>query len=422
MKKIFLTIFILSILITGCSIPSQPAKNEPNPSEAAVENSAAMATAVPTDTITPELPTVTKSPVGEPVRLAWFHMIDRSFGWAWAMNNDTPSMLVRTEDGGVHWKNVTPNGLASEVGNVFLDSENAWVAATDTTGEWQLFHTNDGGITWEVLPVVDAIKYSDLRFFTPLEGVAVIMDGAAGSAYYTVYETTDGGKEWSLIPFLPPSSDENLPEGTLRLCNICGDIFYYDGVRSMIIKGDMASDATGKFQILTSFDRGAKRMTSEITLPAQYAAGNVNPFMPIFYMDTGTLPVNVVKYGQSTPEFSELVVYRTEDGGATWNLQPVQINIQQALPDPIHYVDVNTFYTQCGNGLCYTTDGSNTFISNPLPIPLGDRPADMLSLDQYQFVGPEAGYALTKLGEKYQFWRSLDYGLHFDEILPLLEK
>ena len=423
MKKSIIPLLLMIFLLTSCSIPAEPTQPSSavaltEVSEVGAPEATEPALAVPT-----EGQAITGSTNnGELIGIAWIHMIDANIGWAWSVENGDPTRLVRTSDGGATWTAVTPLGIDTAVDNVFLDATTAWVAGTTNTGDWKVLHTSDAGQTWEDLPIPDAIRFADIEFFTQLDGVAILMDGAAGSAYYTVYETTDGGREWSLIPFISPTPEVGLPEGTLHLCNICGDILYYDGLRAIIVKGDMVYDPTGKFQVLTSLDRGINWSTTEMQLPEEYAGGNVNPMRPTFNMSTGTLPMNVVKNdAEGNFESSILLIYRSEDDGFNWALQDSRLSLDGVLPDPIHYVNVNDIYTQCGVGICYTNDGGKTFVVNPLPIKLGERPADVLSMEQYQFISANEGFAISKMGEFYQLWHSIDNGITFFEIQPILK-
>src|SRR5437867_771926 len=63
--------------------------------------------------------------------LSSLHMLDELTGWA-----TTQHFILRTSDGGVNWKDVTPPGHALVPGSgvYFLNSSNAWVAIPPGTG------------------------------------------------------------------------------------------------------------------------------------------------------------------------------------------------------------------------------------------------------------------------------------------------
>src|ERR1700680_45390 len=75
------------------------------------------------------------------------HMIDETTGWAMTQN-----AVLRTTDGGVHWKDVTPadRPLISGINAHFLTVSNAWVSMSPTASSTTLvFHTSDGGQSWQ---------------------------------------------------------------------------------------------------------------------------------------------------------------------------------------------------------------------------------------------------------------------------------
>ena len=418
-KSILGSVLILALMVVSCSIPPvMDDQASTDPTDVPITESTATVQLEEAKTALPESSQTAEVAI-QPLEIAWIWMADARSGWAWSNENEQISHLLTTQDGGRTWSDVTPEDLGTVIGNEFLDAQTAWVSATDANGQWRLLGTLNGGQSWKVLPIVEAIQYSNLKIFTALEGAAIITDGAAGSAYYTIYETTDSGNEWSLVPLLSPTGSDGLPEGTVQLCNICGDILYYDPLRTVIAKGDMAGEPTGRLQVFSSFDRGMSWSQSNLEIPAEFADGNNAALQPKFHMQEGTLPVNVVKY-DSTGNFvySILLFYRTSDGGVTWHLQESRLNLQGVLPDPVHFASINDIFTQCGTGLCYSNDGGKSFTVNPLPMRLGDRPADMLFFEQYQFVSSTEGYAISKMGDDYQLWHTDDYGLVWTEILP----
>lgn len=418
-KSLMGSVLILALILVSCSVPPVMVDQvSTDPTAVPITESTATVQLEEAIPAVPE-PSQTAEVIIQPLEIAWIWMADARSGWAWSNENEQISQLLTTQDGGQTWKDVTPSDLGTVIGNEFLDAQTAWVSATDANGQWQLFGTLNGGRSWEILPAVEAIQYSDLKMFTPLEGVAINVSGAAGSAYYTIYETTDSGNQWSLVPLLPPDGSDGLPEGTVQVCNICGDILYYDPLRTLIAKGDMATESTGQVQVLYSADRGLNWTRTTLDLPAEFADGNNAPLQPKFQMQDGILPINVVKYDSNGNfVYSILLFYRTSDGGVTWQLQESRLNLQGVLPDPVHFASTNDIYTQCATGLCYSNDGGKSFTVNPLPMRLGDRPADMLVFEQYQFVSSTEGYAISKMGDDYQLWHTDNNGLVWTEILP----
>lgn len=86
-------------------------------------------------------------------------------GW-WQKVTDKSTTILRTDDGGQHWRDVTPPALAHAVEKkhpassedlpvadlAALNSEEAWVAMSEDPDNDQdtvlIEHTSDGGKTW----------------------------------------------------------------------------------------------------------------------------------------------------------------------------------------------------------------------------------------------------------------------------------
>lgn len=88
-----------------------------------------------------------QKPAGGSVALLSLHMIDTMTGWALSEH-----AVLRTTDGGIHWKNVSPPNTTLTLNSIaeFCTASMAWVAipqaqATST----QILHTTDGGQTWQ---------------------------------------------------------------------------------------------------------------------------------------------------------------------------------------------------------------------------------------------------------------------------------
>jgi len=135
-------------------------------------------------------------------------MLTSEQGWAIGPTT-SPSgardAILITDDGGSHWRNVTPPGFAPAGSRTayFLDASHAWVAATPqlggsaTTRPITVYRTDDRARTWHSagFSIPDAWGPGQLFFVDPLHGwlVAGINNGQE------IYRTGDGGVRWELV-------------------------------------------------------------------------------------------------------------------------------------------------------------------------------------------------------------------------------
>ncbi|MBK7867942.1 MAG: hypothetical protein IPJ75_13750 [Ignavibacteriales bacterium] len=119
--------------------------------------------------------------------------------------------VIKSEDGGKTWKNLASySGKDIDFYNLhFIDKKNGWVIGTmmltgsipDAYPTVFIKRTTDGGDSW-----IDDIRYgettpSNLTFTDPQHGWYV---SNTDDTSRVMSRTTDGGKTWESLPFLPP--------------------------------------------------------------------------------------------------------------------------------------------------------------------------------------------------------------------------
>lgn len=138
--------------------------------------------------------------------------------------------LIRTIDGGKTWQKFTIPGETSEI--TFVDKQNGWAMdvrqkgqnAIDPEQDLAIFHTKDGGKTWQQMSKARAGttnitpgpfpsgEFGDATFLNPQTGWfvrGIVIVANHGSAYKAHYITLDGGKSWQLQQL--PQSGEIIP-------------------------------------------------------------------------------------------------------------------------------------------------------------------------------------------------------------------
>lgn len=149
------------------------------------------------------------------MRLSSLEMIDRQRGWAIHQDKGEIAHILRTEDGGATWIDVSPPILlpaAEEAGPLrqpvsahFLDHERAWASyKTWPLGNFDsVWRTTNGGQGWEQVPLGRRNFGEDWILFDSVDsmhGWAVVdIFHGAGSHSGEAFRTLDGGRTWERL-------------------------------------------------------------------------------------------------------------------------------------------------------------------------------------------------------------------------------
>jgi hypothetical protein len=129
------------------------------------------------------------------------HMIDPFTGWALGEH-----AVLRTSDGGLQWKNVTPphSVLTRESIADFLEASLAWVATPQTNGKTtQILRTTDGGQTWQQ-STIQATFLKQITFIEYQHGWILSVwgatEGAEGGRFQNGAQAVNGAQECTASP------------------------------------------------------------------------------------------------------------------------------------------------------------------------------------------------------------------------------
>lgn len=377
MKRI-LFFLILALLVTACG----PDIQTNGPAESTELVVAATATledtqAVPQSMVAPEetpLPADIDAPLIEAPSIINIEMLDEVYGWAL-----TETQIIRTNDGGVTWHNVTPRDLA-EVGFVyvnFFDMDTAWVQVPDMNqypNGGKLFHTIDGGITWE--SSATPFSSGSLHFVDETNGWMMADLGVgAGSMAISIFQTTDSGKTWNRVY----TNDPNIADAGVTLP--------LSGLKSVLLPLDMQTAwvggvvyAPGEMYLFRSRDGGVTWLQINVVLPEGAGESEVSVQNIQFISETeGLLALRL------TSQIPQTVIYTTKDGGVTWSLLPVRFEGYGLLQTPS--ANEMIFY---GNDQFYVTkDAGNTIEEVQPDIAFGETILDM------SFANSQTGWVVT---------------------------
>jgi photosystem II stability/assembly factor-like uncharacterized protein len=302
MKKILF--LLLVALLSACAAPaSAPAETIPE------------ITSLPLEQPTPDIPMI-NAPTVEAPQLAVLHMLTEFDGWGL-----TDSAILRTNDGGDLWYNVSLPGSASlsyGVSGAFLDAQRAMIITPDVADPMRagtLYRTSDGGLTWNLNSI--PFGSAQLRFLDETHGWAMVDLGVgAGSNAIAIFQTTDGGIHWDQTFINDPiatDASEDIPLGGLK------GVFFARDMQTAWVGGIVYS--MGAFYLYRTDDGGRSWGQVSADLPPSALNAQVN--------------INAIQFPTATDGFLCLsfsgetdltrAVYVTRDAGDTWSLTPTLI-------------------------------------------------------------------------------------------------
>ena len=368
MKKLMLVLLFPSLML-ACGLPqffgfeSQDLPEPQNTPQASVSLES-----------TP-LPAEINAPLVESPSLVSIEMFDEANGWG-----VTATQIVRTNDGGVSWYDVTPLGLNqagySIVGD-YLDLTNAWVQAPDPNqfpNVGTIYRTSDGGLTWS--SVASPFGSGEIAFIDQENGwMMADLSSGAGSNAVSIFQSTDGGNSWARTytndPNLEGSSD-TLPLGGIkgRITPISMQTAWIGGF----------TYAPGTVYLYRTDDQGKTWSRVEIALSPEAQAGDIVVDQLKFISNSrGFLSLRV---GGDT---LRTVFYTTDDGGNTWT--PAAAEIPDAGQLDIISAQELVFY---GSDQFYVTrDGAKTWSIIPPDVSFADIFSSM------SFANSSIGWVLT---------------------------
>jgi len=353
--KRMIALVVLVLILSACSSPS------------VTPTSAVPLTAAP--------PTL-NAPVSSAPAFTALHMMDVANGWA-----ITDTGVVRTDDGGGTWHDVTPSGvtrLGLGIAFYFLDSNHGWVvsgnpSSNGTTGT--LYRTQDGGATWQSSAV--SFFMGNLVFVNASDGWMMSSLGVAvGSNAVAIFQTTDGGQTWKQTYIndpTQPGAASTLPLGGLK-----------DGITPVNMSNAWVGGIVytpGEIYLYQTQDGGQTWKLQPVQIPSGYDQAQLETVGPQFVdAQDAYMPVHV-----STQNGVMLAVYYSHDGGSNWALTPMLIPNGGLM----NFVSPTDGFVWNGTEFYVTHDGAKTWAAVSPGVSFGDSFAGM------DFVNATLGFVLT---------------------------
>lgn len=379
MKKpypLFLSLVLILLAIAACSVQGTTTAPVDEPSPPVLES-----TDTPAPLPSPTEPASGKTPflpVVEAPQLTSMRFFDDSNGWGMTSSN-----VLRTEDGGTTWLDVSPAGVTDfgfgAVG-YFYDASHGWLAISDPMDPaepGQLFRTADGGASWDesTLPPSMGGRFS---FVNPSEGFFMADLGAgAGSNWVGIYSTTDGGATWTPEYVPEPGMPEN--EGALPASGMKSGMTFRDTSHGWVT-GDIPMD--NYMYLYASADGGQTWTHQPEAITSDLGTVFASTYPPMFFGEEGIMPVTLVS------NVINLAIYTSGDGGENWIPSPALV-ANAGRGDQVDFVSPSDGFAWATGRFAVTHDAAQSWETVTPSVPFGDSFMDM------EFVSTTTGWVLT---------------------------
>lgn len=281
------------------------------------------------------------SPIGQDSWIYDISVVNDSI--AWAKDGNADSISIST-NGGLTWlTKPLPKyeGFPRPAGGICALSETQAYYIVSVSDSKGIYKTSDGGDTWvkqstgfnQNSPFPDIV-----HFWNGNDGVA--FGDADPNQNFEIYTTTNGGVLWNRVP------DGNMPDGNKEATS--------NGQSTYRVVGNSIFFITNTARIFKSLDKG---ITWSVINTPFYNTPQANSIITFDFKDNNNGLVSYCSNDQSNYK-----IYRTIDGGQTWESVPTHSFYQQMryIPAVGAYFSLNQ-----NGGLSYSCDDGQTWVSVP---------------------------------------------------------
>ena len=321
-------------------------------------------------------------------------MVSPTTGWGHSFDS-----IVRTTDGGAVWTDVSPPGWEQSdpythiKSDFFLDANRAWATESSITGpQIIVFRTTDGGQRWQRVATIAVTDVgfipNQLDFIDPVHGW---FKGSKPDLGLGLYSTDDGGQHWKRIDIQPGPQDSGCARMAFVSVStgwiVCSWSRTVGTPSSDRIAGDLVVE--GGSTLSVTHDGGVTWVDSPLPVPAE----KIGLFDPPAFFDQmhGILVLDL-----ASPE--TLLV--TSDGGATWSQRSLPGNPPLQIPadfiDAMHGWVVASSVELGQNPLLLlyrTDDGGASWVQVQTDVLFA---SDVGGISRLYFVNQKEGFALRE--------------------------
>jgi photosystem II stability/assembly factor-like uncharacterized protein len=335
------------------------------------------------------------------------HMINTMVGWAisWNIVGTGTYNILKTTDGGGHWKTMLTCLPTQGMGKGFIegcstDFHSASVATVvqpeyeskTQTSRIRIFHTSDGGQTWQGSVINARDLETPAVFLDALHGWVFATDYYPGpdpsSAYIggqiALYRTSDGGQTWQRIASgLSTSQVSVTTDDAYGIPPFAANarMQFVTPSTGWLIGSALHPNMSNYSWLYITHDGGSSWHKVTISFPGQALA----LWKPTFFTEQdGLFPV--LTSGPAPQYARGTMLYTTQDGGQTWTSTAVPFDVTNAVfIDMKHAIlagdmDSKAFYT--------TSDGWKHWAKVQIQ-------TTFKRIYAFDFVSPARGWALA---------------------------
>jgi photosystem II stability/assembly factor-like uncharacterized protein len=345
-------------------------------------------------------PPALQAPIVEAPALVNFHFINELDGWG-----ATQTQIVRTNDGGGNWYNVTPPGVTEAGYGIrffVLDPNHIWVQIPDFDNypnSGFLYRTANGGLEWTKFAT--PFSAGDIDFIDDQNGwILADLGVGAGSNAVAVYRTEDGGENWTLA--FGNDVNQGRAEGSIPLGGLKTGLTPLN-TQTAWVYGVTYAPAT---VYLYRTDDGGETW-SAVSVPLPESAANAEVSIDQIEILT---PNDAMMAMRMTDNESKLAIYISKDLGNSWLLTPTSIP-KGGSADFLSATDAVVYN---GEQFYVTRDAAQTWNTITPEIAFGDTFAFM------DFVNTSSGWVLTMdpTTQHSTLYRTTDGGSSWFPVIP----
>jgi photosystem II stability/assembly factor-like uncharacterized protein len=339
---------------------------------------------------TPTPATTLQNP-GFPIKA--LRMLDHSKGWALTEQN-----ILFTSDGGQNWKDVTPSGSAygkDAIGD-FMSDKYAWIVSTaqPIDNSVNVLRTSDGGQHWQTSTIaVSEVSVVDApHFLTTQEGfleLGTFGGPGAGSEAVGIFHTTDGGQNWTEVSDTEHAG--GLPHGGLKT-----GISFKDKLNGWAT----GEDASSTPWLYMTHDGGHTWSLQSLPLLGN-SVGHYTTTPPVIFGNDAFLPVKIGVEINVNKSVSDLVIYKSTNGGTSWSTY----TLAKFTSDDLYIANIHNAWASDQDGNIYGTSDAGENWSK--------LASTVDTIKAFSFTDTSYGWAISDT----KLWHTTDGGSHWSEIV-----